>query len=227
MPNTIILAVSSITIAIVIGLLLGIFCAMYSDTFIEKLIINTSAIGISVPSFFSAIIFSWIFGFVLHKYTGINMSGSLYSVDDFGEGVFLDLKNLILPSIVLGIRPISVIIPLVKNSILETYNQDFVRTAKAKGLSKISIIKNHVFKNSMNPVITVVSGWFASLLAGAVYVEYIFNWNGLGKEIVDALNTLALPVVMGSITIISLIFIIINIIVDKIYTLIDPRLIKQ
>ena len=178
----------------------------------------------SVPSFFSAIIFAWFFGFVLQKYTHLNMTGSLYEVDDFGEGKYVQIKNLLLPAIVLGIRPLAVVIQLMRNSLLEVLSQDYIRTAKAKGLSMFKIIKRHALKNALNPVVTAISGWFASLLAGAVFVEYIFNWNGLGKEIVNALNTLDLPIIMGSVLVIATMFIIINIFVDIIYGWLDPRI---
>jgi len=102
-------------------------------------------------------------------------------------------------------------------------NQDYIRTARAKGLSEFQIIKNHAIKNALNPVVTAISGWFASMLAGAVFVEYIFGWNGLGKEIVNALNTLDLPVIMGAVLVIATSFIIINILVDIIYAMLDPR----
>ena len=177
----------------------------------------------SVPSFFSAILFAWFFGFVLHKYTNLEMTGSLYELDDFGEQIHIKWKNLILPAFVLGIRPLAVVIQLMRNSLLEVFNQDYIRTAKAKGLSQFQIIKNHAIKNALNPVVTAISGWFASMLAGAVFVEYIFGWNGLGKEIVNALNTLDLPVIMGSVLIIALLFIIINIFVDIIYGWLDPK----
>ena len=101
--------------------------------------------------------------------------------------------------------------------------QDFIRTARAKGLSEYQVIKNHAVKNALNPVVTAISGWFASMLAGAVFVEYIFGWNGLGKEIVNALNTLDLPVIMGSVLVIAIVFITINILVDFIYAWLDPR----
>ena len=178
----------------------------------------------SIPSFFSAIIIAWIFGFILKYYTALNMTGSLYSVDDYGRGEYLSLKNLILPAVTLGIRPLAVIIQLTRSSFLETLTQDYVRTAYAKGLSFIKILRKHVLKNSLNPVITAVSGWLASLLSGAVFVEYIFSWNGIGKEIVDALNQLDLPVVMGSVLTIALMFVIINIVVDLIYGWLDPRI---
>ena len=106
---------------------------------------------------------------------------------------------------------------------LEVLNQDYIRTARAKGLSEFKVIKDHAIKNALNPVVTAVSGWFASMLAGAVFVEYVFGWNGLGKEIVNALNTLDLPVIMGSVLIIALMFIIINIFVDIIYGWLDPK----
>ncbi len=223
-PNTAILAVASISIAIILGILMGVLAALYKDTWIDKLVSVGSILGMSVPSFFSAILFAWLFGFVLHRYTNLNMTGSLYEVDDFGEGIRLQWKNLLLPAIVLGIRPLAVILQLTRNSLLEVFNQDYIRTAKAKGLTAYQIIKNHALKNAMNPVITAISGWFASMLAGAVFVEFIFNWNGLGKEIVSALNTSDLPVIMGSVLLIALIFILINILVDLLYSWLYPRI---
>ena len=151
------------------------------------------------------------------------MTGSLFEVDDYGRGSYLNLKNLILPALTLGIRPLSVIIQLSRSSMLEVLKMDYIRTASAKGLSRFMVVFKHALRNSLNPVVTVVSGWFASLLAGAVFVEYIFAWNGIGKEIVDALNNLDMPVVMGSVLIISSVFVVVNIIVDIAYAVIDPR----
>lgn len=223
LPNTFVLAVSAIIIAIFLGLILGVVSAIYKDTWLDKLIQILSTVGMSVPSFFSAILFAWFFGFLLHEYTNLEMTGSLYELDDYGESMHIKWKNLILPAVVLGIRPLAVVIQLMRNSLLEVYNQDFIRTARAKGLSEYQIIKKHAIKNAMNPVVTAISGWFASMLAGAVFVEYIFGWNGLGKEIVNALNTLDLPVIMGAVLIIAIIFIIINIFVDIIYAWLDPK----
>lgn len=208
-------------------MLLGIVSVLFKDGFIDKLIQLVSTFGMSVPSFFSAILFAWIFGFLLNEYTHLNMTGSLYAVDDFGEGRFIQWKNLILPAIVLGIRPLAVVSQLMRNSLLEVLNQDYIRTAKAKGLSFWTIIRKHALKNSLNPVVTAISGWFASMLAGAVFVEYIFGWNGLGKEIVDALNTLDLPIIMGAVIVIATLFIIINILVDVIYGWLDPKISQQ
>jgi peptide/nickel transport system permease protein len=223
LPNTAILAVSAILIALVLGVLLGVISALYKDTLLDRLIQVVSTIGMSVPSFFSAIIFAWLFGFVLHEFTHLEMTGSLFELDDFGERIELRLKNLILPALVLGIRPLAVVIQLMRNSLLEVLTMDYIRTARSKGLSEFQVIKNHGLKNALNPVVTAISGWFASMLAGAVFVEYVFGWNGLGKEIVNALNTLDLPVIMGAVLVIALIFIIINILVDLIYAWLDPR----
>ena len=107
---------------------------------------------------------------------------------------------------------------------LEVLSMDYVRTATAKGLSKFVVVFKHALRNALNPVVTVISGWFASLLAGAVFVEYIFAWNGIGKEIVDALNNLDMPVVMGAVMLIASVFVVINIVVDFTYALIDPRI---
>ena len=224
LPNTAVLALSAIIIAVFMGIILGILSAVYKDSLFDRVTAIISTLGMSVPSFFSAILFAWLFGFVLHEFTGLKMTGSLYEVDDFGEGSTLQLKNLILPAIVLGIRPLAVIIQLMRNSLLEILNEDYVRTAKAKGLSTYNVITKHAVKNALNPVVTAISGWFASMLAGAVFIEYIFNWNGLGKEVVTALNTLDLPIIMGSVLVIATLFIIINILVDVIYCWLDPRI---
>ena len=224
LPNTVVLAVTAICIAMLIGIMLGIVSVLFKDGWIDKLIQLVSTFGMSVPSFFSAILFAWLFGFVLHKYTGLNMTGSLYEVDDFGEGSYIQWKNLILPALVLGIRPLAVVSQLMRNSLLEVLNQDYIRTARAKGLSFYQVIKRHALKNALNPVVTAISGWFASMLAGAVFVEYIFGWNGLGKEIVEALNTLDLPIIMGAVIVIATLFILINIFVDLIYGWLDPKI---
>ncbi|SDX19490.1 ABC transporter permease [Aequorivita viscosa] len=227
LPNTFVLAVSAIIIAMVIGVILGILSVLFKDGIIDKMIQLLSTLGMSIPSFFSAIIFAWIFGFLLHEYTNLNMTGSLYEVDDFGNGKYIQWKNLILPAVVLGIRPLAVVSQLMRNSLLEVLDQDYIRTAKAKGLSYYKIITRHALKNSLNPVVTAISGWFASMLAGAVFVEYIFGWNGLGKEIVNALNTLDLPVIMGAVLVIASLFILINIFVDIVYGWLDPKISRQ
>jgi peptide/nickel transport system permease protein len=152
------------------------------------------------------------------------MFGSLYSVDDFGNGEYIDLKNLILPALTLGIRPLSVICELTKSTMKEVLQQDYIRTAKAKGLSKFQIIKNHALRNTLNPVVSSISSWFASLIAGAVFVEYIFDWKGVGVVIVDSLEKYDFPVLMGTLIVICVMLIMINILTDIIHAMLDPRI---
>jgi peptide/nickel transport system permease protein len=222
-PKTLLLAGVSILFALILGVAIGILLAVRKSVILDKVALVFSVLGMSLPSFFAAILMAWIFAFVLVEYTGLNMFGSLYSVDDYGRGEYLDLKNLILPALTLGIRPLAIIVELTRSSLLDVLGQDYIRTATAKGLSKFRIIAKHALKNAMNPVITAVSGWFASLMAGAVFVEYVFDWKGVGVVIVDALEKYDFPVIMGAVLFISVILVLINIFVDIIYGFLDPR----
>lgn len=222
-PNTALLAVVSMTFAMVIGVAVGIFSALKRDTLFDRSALLLSVLGMSLPSFFAAILFAWIFAYLMADITGLNMVGSLFAVDDYGRGEYLELKNLILPAVVLGIRPLAVIVELTRNSMLEVLSQDYIRTAYAKGLSKFRVITRHALRNALNPIITAASGWFASLMAGAVFVEYVFDWKGLGVVIVDALEQYDFPVIMGAVLFISVMLIVINIFIDILYGWLDPR----
>ena len=222
-PNTLILAFVSILFAFVIGVLLGVLTAVVNSNLLNRLTLFITTIGMSLPSFFAAILIAWLFGFVLESWTGLSMTGSLFSVDDYGNGSYLDLKNLILPALTLGLRPLAVITELTRTTLLDVMSMDYIRTAKAKGLKRFRVIGVHALRNAMTPVVTAVSGWFASLLAGAVFVEYVFDWKGIGVVIVDALDKFDFPVVMGSVLLIGVMLIIINIVVDIIYGILDPR----
>jgi peptide/nickel transport system permease protein len=221
-PNTLILATTAMIFAIIIGVLLGVLSAVHQNTWIDRLSVAFSTLGISAPSFFAGIIIAWIFGFVLNKYTGLNMSGSLYSYDPF-KGEVITWRNLVLPMLTLGLRPLAIIVQLTRNAMLDVLGQDYIRTARAKGLGERTVIYRHALKNALNPVVTAIANWFASLLAGSFFVEYVFGYNGLGKATVDALEMSDFPVVMGSILFIAFIFVVINILVDVIYVWIDPR----
>lgn len=222
-PKTALLALVSIAFAIFVGIIIGILCAVFKDTWFDKYAIVFSVMGMALPSFFAAILFAWVFAFLLADYTGLNMFGSLYTISDFGEGEYLDLKNLILPAITLGIRPLATVVQLMRNSVLEVMSQNYVQTAFAKGLSYFTVIRKHVVKNALNPVVTAISGWLAGMMAGAVYVEYIFDYKGVGVMIVNGLEKYDFPVVMGSLLYISIILILINIAVDIIYSFLDPK----
>ncbi len=291
LPGTFVLAVVSILLAMILGLLMGIVAALNKDTFYDRLMLFVSALGMAGPSFFVAIIVAWIGAilwreqihvsilllmallipiillFVPKRFfknekwprsrvslgltvflvvlsvmvfilfdenfwlratitlpgTGLNMTGSLYSVDVW-KGEYLDLRNMILPVITLMIRPLSVIVQLTRSSLLDVMQQDFIRTARAKGLSERTIIFKHGLRNALNPVITAISGWFASLLAGAIFVEFVFGWKGLGQQMFTAIENQDLPVVMGGVIVIASAFVVINIFVDILYGWIDPRI---
>ena len=178
----------------------------------------------SLPSFFSAILIMWIFAYKLNWLTGLNVIGNLHELDDLGNGESLKLKNLILPAITLGIRPIAVIVSLTRNSLLDSLSSNFVKVARAKGLSEYNVVVKHALRNSLIPVLTATSGWFASMLSGAVFVEYIFGWNGIGKLLVNSLENVDIPLAMGLIILIGVCFVLINILVDLIYSVLDPRI---
>lgn len=223
LPGTLMLAVAAIFIAIMIGIPLGVLAAVKQNSWMDTSAIFSSIVGISAPSFFMGIIISYVFGFVLSDWTGLHISGNWFDIDEVTGARKLTLQNLILPAITLGIRPLAIITQLTRSAMLDVLDQDFIRTAYAKGLSRRVVIWKHALRNALNPVITAVTGWFAELLAGAFFVEYIFGWQGIGKVTVDALEKLDYPVVMGSVLITAAFFILINILADVLYGLVDPR----
>ncbi|MFY9310214.1 MAG: ABC transporter permease [Bacteroidia bacterium] len=221
-PETAALAFSSIIFGSALGILLGIFSALKKNSWFDKSALVFAIFGMSLPSFFIGLIIAWLFGYVLRDYTGLNNVGSLFTTDDYGDE-HMTLKNIILPTVTLGLRPLAIIIQLTRSSLLEVLSQDYIRTATAKGLSFYKVVFKHALKNALNPVVTAISGWFAGLMAGAVFVEIIFGWKGIGNEVVEALSRNDLPVVMGATLIFTLIFVFINIAVDIIYGVLDPR----
>ncbi|MFC4261480.1 ABC transporter permease [Ferruginibacter yonginensis] len=223
LPATLILALTAMLFACFVGISLGVIAAIKKNTWVDRFAIITSIAGISAPSFFIAILIAYVFGFLLQPYLGLHITGSLYALDEVTGEQYLSLKNLILPAITLGIRPMAVIAQLTRSTLLEVLQQDYIRTAYAKGLPTRTIIFRHALKNTLNPVITAITGWFAELLAGAFFVEYIFGWKGLGKVTVTALEKLDYPLVSGAVLCSAVIFIAINILADVLYTLIDPR----
>ncbi len=222
-PNTILLALLSILFAIFFSIPIGVLCAIKKDSFFDKFFMFFGSLGMSLPSFFSAILIMWIFAYKLNWLTNLNVVGSLYEVDDLGRGEYIQIKNLILPVLTLGIRPIAVIMSLTRNSLLDSLSSNYVRTARSKGLSEFKVVVVHALRNSLSSVLTTASGWFASMLSGAVFVEYIFGWNGIGKLLVESINNMDFPLVMGLILFIGICFVFINILVDLTYSWLDPR----
>lgn len=222
--GTLVLAISAMLLAVLFGIPAGVVAAWRFGKWQDTVLSGIAHLGISVPSFFMAIVIAWLLGFVLHRYTGLSMTGSLQEIDPATGEKLYKWRNLVLPCIALGIRPLAIIVQLTRSSMLDVLQQDYIRTARAKGLSETKVLYRHALKNALNPVVTAVSGWFASLLAGAFFIEYVFNWKGLGKVAIDALQMADLPVVMGAVLMASSLFILINIVVDILYTKLDPRI---
>lgn len=223
LPGTLMLAIAAMFIAVIIGIPLGVLAAVKQNTWVDTSAIFSSIVGISAPSFFMGIIMMYLFGFVLSDWTGLNIAGSWLNIDEVTGEKRLSLQNLILPAVTLGIRPLAIITQLTRSAMLDVLDQDYIRTAYAKGLSRRRVIWKHGLRNALNPVITAITGWFAELLAGAFFVEYIFNWQGIGKVTVDALEKRDYPVVMGAVLVAAGFFIVINIIADILYGVVDPR----
>ncbi len=221
-PKTALLALVAISFATLIGILLGVLASLFQNTWIDNLTSILSIIGYSLPSYVAAIFFALIFAYWLGDFTGLNIQGSVYELDDLGNEKII-WKNLILPAIALGLRPVAIITLLTRSTMLDVLSQDFIRTAKAKGVSYFTTIFKHALRNALNPVITAISGWFAALLTGAFFIESVFSYKGLGEVTVNALINFDIPVVLGSVLFTACIFIVVNILADILYAYMDPR----
>jgi peptide/nickel transport system permease protein len=222
-PKTLLLAFSAMFFATLIGIVLGVIAALKKDTWIDSFLIGFSTLGYSLPSYVTAIILAVTFGYYFGEWTGLNIQGSIVELNELGDEVIV-WKNLVLPSIALGIRPIAIITQLTRSAMLDELSKDYVRTAKSKGLSLARTVRKHAFRNALNPVTTAITGWFAALLAGAFFVENVFNFKGLGEITVTALINYDIPVVLGAVIFSCMAFVIINILVDFLYVLIDPKI---
>jgi peptide/nickel transport system permease protein len=221
-PKTALLALVSIIFASIVGIFLGVLASLKQNSWVDNLTSILSIVGYSLPSYVAAILFALLFGYFLGNFTGLNIQGSVFELDDLGNEIIV-WKNLILPALALGLRPVAIITLLTRSTMLDVLTQDFIRTAKAKGISNTVIIFKHALRNALNPVITAISGWFASLLTGAFFIESVFSYKGLGEVTVNALINFDIPVVLGSVLFTALIFILVNILSDVLYAWFDPR----
>lgn len=209
-PATALLAVSSLSLSAILGVAIGVISAIYRNTLLDNATMIFALLGISAPGFFAGLLMAWIFGFVLDWFP---ISGYV------SEG----WEHLVLPMLTLALRPLSINARLTRSAMLDALSQDYVRTAKAKGLSMWTVIVKHALRNALNPVVTSVSGWLAGLLAGAFFIEFIFNWPGIGLLAIDAIQKLDFPMIQGVVLFTAVVFIVINVVVDAIYALLDPR----
>jgi peptide/nickel transport system permease protein len=219
---TFLLGTFAIILASFIGIILGVLAAVNRNSFLDNFAVSLSIMGISLPSYVSSILLLVLFNAILYEYTGWDLSGSLLTSDDYGNPYY-DWNNLILPVIALGVRPVAIITQLTRSTMLDVMGQDYIRTAKAKGLGYYTVLVKHTLRNALNPVITSITGWFAALLAGAYFVEHIFNYNGLGGTTLSALMEFDYPIVMGSVLLTATVFVVVNIFVDILYGILDPR----
>ena len=222
--GTFILAITAMTFAVFVGIPIGVWISNQSGSWLDRFFLTTTVFGISAPSYVMGALAAYFLAFRWHDVTGLDPFGYLIDIDGAtGEPVVI-WHHLVLPALTLGIRPLAVIVQLTRSSMLDALSQDYVRTARAKGLPERVVIFKHALRNALNPVITAISGWVASLLAGAFFIEYIFAWKGLGSEMIHAILTLDLPVIMGVTLFVGVVLVTVNIFVDLLYAWVDPRI---
>lgn len=209
-PATALLAGTSMAIATVVGIILGLIASWKPNTWIDTTAMALSLTGISIPSFVVGLLFVILFGVTLEWFpnSGYVDRGAAY---------------LVLPMITLAIRPMSVIARVTRSSLLDVLGQDYIRTARAKGLATTTVYLRHALRNALNPVVTTVSAWFAGLLAGTYFIEFVFNWPGIGLAAFNAIEKLDYPMIQGTVLFTAVVFVIVNIASDILYAFIDPK----
>jgi peptide/nickel transport system permease protein len=213
-PNTLILAIVSIIIGLLVGIPVGVVSATKQYSAFDYISMILALMGISVPIFWLAMMAVLLFSVNLGWLPSVGM----------GEGSVIDIvRHLILPSLCLATGPTATFARFTRSSMLDITKQDYIKTARSKGLKEKLIIWKHAFKNALPPIITIVGMQFSSLLSGAVLTETIFSWPGLGKLIVDAIQNRDYTLVQGSVVYIAFIYIIVNLVVDICYALLNPK----
>ena len=236
-PNTIELAIASMIFAITIGGLAGIISASNQYSITDYTVMGIALFGISMPVFWLGIMLMLIFGVILgwlpiggridllipfQRVTGFMVFDSIIT-GNF-NALLSVLKHLILPALALGTIPMAIIARVTRSSMLEVLRQDFIRTERAKGLSERVVIYRHAARNAMVPVVTVIGLNFGLLLSGAILTETVFSWPGLGRLVVESVYERDYPLVVGCILIFAIVFVVVNLITDILYTYIDPRI---
>ena len=216
LPATITLALAALAIALLVALPAGIISAVRSGSGLDYGVSAASQVGISMPDFWAGVMYILLFALTL---SWLPSSG----FTPFGDGVVEWAKHLILPALTIGLISGSIITRFVRSAVLEALNQDYVLTARAKGLSEWQIVRRHVLPNSWIPIVTVVGLQLGFLLGGVVVVEVIFAWPGLGRLALVAVKDRDFTVLQGSVLYIAFMFLAINLLVDIIYARLDPR----
>lgn len=236
-PATMELAAAAMVLAVLIGVGTGLLAAVYRNSWIDNLSMIAALTGVSMPIFWLALILMMIFsaylGWVplsgrLSIITDLQPVTGFYTIDSLiaGDGyAFLDvLHHLLLPAITLATVPTAIIARMTRASMLEVLEQDYIKTAQAKGVAKIKVILYHALRNASIPIATIAGLQLGLLLSGAVITETIFAWNGLGSYVVNAVNSRDFPVVQGCVLVFAFTFVLVNLLVDMSYFVLDPRI---
>lgn len=213
LPNTFRLAISALVVSTIMGISIGVISAVYRNTWLDHTAMAVALFFISTPVFWFGMILIYIFSMTL----------GWTPVSGMGEGAF-SIKHMILPAVTLGSRFAAFLARYTRSVMLEIISEDYIRTARAKGLKERKVILKHALRNVMIPVVTVIGMNFASLLNGSVLTETIFAWPGFGRYVVTAIKKRDFQVIAGSVLVGSLIFVFFNLIVDIIYVGLDPRI---
>jgi peptide/nickel transport system permease protein len=216
-PVTLELTFLSLVIALIIAIPLGIIAAVRRGTVVDFLVSVFALLGLSIPGFFLGILLILLFSLRL----GMLPPAGYVPIQD---SLWENLKNMILPSLSLGLVLAAAITRIVRSSMLEVLNRDYIRTARAKGLAERIVTYRHALRNALIPVVTVVGLQFGTLLGGAVIIEQVFSLPGVGRFALEGINLRDYPVVQGAVLLIAAAFILVNLLVDIIYSLIDPRI---
>ncbi len=211
-PNTVTLAVAAVIIAIVVGIFLGIISAVKQNSLLDNIVMVLALIGTSAPIFWIGILMILLFSVQL----------GWFPPSGFGS-----FKQLIMPAIALGLQSTAVVARMTRSSVLEVIRQDFVKTARAKGQKEIVVIVKHVFRNALIPIITVVGLQFGTLLGGAMLTEIVFSIPGVGRLMIDAIKQRDFPIVQGSVLFVAACFSLVNLAVDLLYAVVDPKVSKE
>jgi peptide/nickel transport system permease protein len=236
-PATIELALAAMIIAVLVSIPLGILAGYKQNTFIDLIVMFGSLLGVSMPIFWLALMLLWFFGLKLGLFpttgridpgVGLQTITNLYVVDSIltlNLGALISaLHHLALPALALATIPMAFITRMTRSAMLNVLGEDYVRTARAKGLSEKVVLARHALKNALLPVVTVIGLQTGLLLAGAILTETIFAWPGMGRWIVNAIVARNFPVVQSGVLVFALIFVLVNLIVDISYVWIDPRI---
>jgi peptide/nickel transport system permease protein len=224
MPATLELAVTAVLMSVIVGLPLGMLAGLYPDRLFSRVIMTGSILGFSLPTFWVGLMLIMVFAVQLGwlPSTGRGATATLFGL----QWSFLTwdgLRHMIMPALNLSLFNIALVLRLTRAGVRETLTADYVKFARAKGLSPARVILVHVLKNIMIPVVTVVGLELGTTIAFSVVTESVFAWPGMGKLIIDSINVLDRPVIVAYLMMIVMLFVTINLVVDILYTLIDPR----